>query len=65
MQRNVATIVHIGSGQRRGSAHGIEDRVCHGTVVVACISMDTYRGIPIPDKYRALFEQHVEEAAPS
>ncbi len=37
------------------------ERVCHGTVVVACISMDSYRGQPIPDKYRALFERHLEE----
>lgn len=33
--------------------------VCTGRVVVACISMDTYRGVPIPDKYRALFERHL------
>lgn len=37
-------------------------RVCHGTVVVACISMDDFTGRPIPDKYRALFEEHLEPA---
>jgi len=35
-------------------------RACTGQVVVACISMDTYRGVPIPDKYRALFQKHLE-----
>jgi len=34
------------------------DTACTGRVVVACISMDDYRGRPIPDKYRALFEKH-------
>jgi len=38
------------------------ERVCRGEVVVACISMDSYRGQPIPDKYRALFERHLEAA---
>lgn len=37
------------------------DVSCAGRVIVACISMDTYRGIPIPEKYRALFERHLEE----
>ena len=37
------------------------DVACKGRVIVACISMDTYRGIPIPDKYRALFDRHIEE----
>ena len=32
---------------------------CTGQVIVACISMETYRGQPIPDKYRALFERHL------
>lgn len=36
------------------------DVACRGQVVVACISMDTYRGRPIPDKYRALFEAHLD-----
>ena len=35
------------------------DPVCTGQVVVACISMDTYRGVPIPEKYRALFDRHL------
>ncbi|MGE0789458.1 MAG: acyl-CoA thioesterase [Sandaracinaceae bacterium] len=33
--------------------------VCSGTVVVACISMDDYRGREIPEKYRTLFERHL------
>ena len=42
---------------------GADDKIaCTGQVVVACISMDTYRGVPIPDKYRALFESHLEAA---
>ena len=32
---------------------------CTGSVTVACISMDTYDGQPIPEKYRAFFEQHL------
>lgn len=36
-------------------------RACRGTVTVACISMDTFRGTPIPPKYRALFEAHLED----
>ena len=33
---------------------------CRGSITVACISMDTMRGQVIPDKYRALFEQHLD-----
>ncbi|MCB9593089.1 MAG: acyl-CoA thioesterase [Sandaracinaceae bacterium] len=36
------------------------ERACTGRVVVACIGMDDYAGRPIPDKYRALFEKHLE-----
>jgi len=35
------------------------DTACTGRVVVACISMDDYRGRSIPDEYRALFERHL------
>ena len=38
------------------------ERACTGRVVVACIGMDDYRGRPIPDKYRELFEKHLEPA---
>jgi 4-hydroxybenzoyl-CoA thioesterase len=40
-----------------------ETVVCRGRIVVACMSMDTYEGCPIPDKYRALFERHLREPA--
>lgn len=33
---------------------------CRGRIVVACISMDTYEARSIPDKYRALFERHLD-----
>jgi len=36
------------------------ERVCRGQVVVACMAMETYAAREIPDKYRALFERHVE-----
>ncbi len=36
------------------------EAACKGRVVVACISMDSYAARPIPDKYRALFERHLE-----
>jgi len=39
------------------------ETVCRGTIVVACISMDTYAARPIPDKYRALFEKHLAPAS--
>lgn len=43
------------------TARGAEAAVmCRGVITVACISMDTYRGQPIPDKYRSLFEKHLE-----
>jgi 4-hydroxybenzoyl-CoA thioesterase len=29
-----------------------------GKVTCVCVSMDTFRAQPIPDKYRALFEKH-------
>jgi len=35
------------------------ERVCRGTIVVACIDMGTYAARVIPDKYRALFERHL------
>jgi 4-hydroxybenzoyl-CoA thioesterase len=38
------------------------ERACRGRIVVACISMDSYAARPIPDKYRALFEKHLESA---
>ena len=43
-------------------ARGADGVACRGTVVVACISMDDYRGRAIPDKYRALFEKHLATA---
>jgi 4-hydroxybenzoyl-CoA thioesterase len=43
-------------------AHRDGERVCTGRVVVACIGMDDYAARPIPDKYRALFEKHLETA---
>jgi 4-hydroxybenzoyl-CoA thioesterase len=36
------------------------ERACTGRVVVACMAMDSYTSCPIPDKYRALFERHLE-----
>ncbi len=36
------------------------EQACRGRIVVACISMDTYEARSIPDKYRALFERHLE-----
>jgi 4-hydroxybenzoyl-CoA thioesterase len=36
------------------------ERLCRGEVVVACMAMDTYTAREIPDKYRALFERHLE-----
>lgn len=36
-----------------------EDTCVRGQTTVACIDMDTFRGQPIPDKYRALFEKHL------
>lgn len=35
------------------------ERACTGRVTVACISMDTYKGVEIPPKYRAFFEEHL------
>ncbi|HJL20032.1 MAG TPA: thioesterase family protein [Sandaracinaceae bacterium LLY-WYZ-13_1] len=48
-----ATFAYLG---RRGDG----EVACRGSIVVACIDMGTYRGRPIPDKYRALFEKHLE-----
>lgn len=39
------------------------ETVCRGTIVIACIGMDTYASRPIPDKYRALFERHLAPAS--
>lgn len=36
-----------------------DEVACRGTVTVACISMETFTGRPIPEKYRALFEKHL------
>lgn len=42
----------------RGYRDAQSEVACTGRVVVACLDMRTYRGRPIPDKYRALFERH-------
>src|SRR5690606_22594671 len=34
--------------------------VCRGEITVACVDMETFRGQPIPPKYRELFERHLE-----
>jgi len=34
--------------------------VVRAEVTVACIDMKTFRGIPLPDYYRQLFEKHLE-----
>ena len=36
---------------------------CRGVITVACVGMDDFRGAPIPDKYRALFERHLDPEA--
>jgi 4-hydroxybenzoyl-CoA thioesterase len=43
-----------------GTRKGDDAPAVVGTVVVACIDMTTMRAQPIPDKYRALFEGHLE-----
>lgn len=44
----------------------VEDRpVARGKIVVACIDMQTYRAREIPEKYRALFEEHLVAPEPA
>lgn len=47
----------------RGHHDGIDAPAVVGKIVTACMHMETYEGVPIPDKYRALLEKHLE--APS
>ncbi len=41
---------------------GTEPLVCRGRVTVVAVRMDSMSGIPIPDKYRRLFERYQQEA---
>lgn len=43
-------------GYRREEAQDVH--IVTGRVTVVCIDMDSFRGKPIPDVYRALFEKH-------
>lgn len=42
-----------------GTRRGDDAPAVIGTVICACIDMKTMRAQPIPEKYRALFEQHL------
>ena len=42
----------------RGRKRGAEAVVVEARITSACIDMTTFRGVPIPPKYRALFEKH-------
>ncbi len=55
-------VTRIGTKSATFEYRGARDGVpaCQGRIVVACMSMDTYEGCPIPAKYRALFERHLE-----
>ena len=61
--RTIVSVTRVGdkSATFDFAAH-LEDGplACRGSVTVACIDMDTFRGRRIPDAYRALFEQHLE-----
>jgi len=61
---SVARIGHK-SATFRYAAERDGELACRGTVVVACLDMDTYRGRPIPERYRELFARHMEEAEAS
>ena len=43
-----------------GTRVGDEGPAVVGKITVACLDMKTYRAMPIPEKYRALFEPHVD-----
>ncbi len=43
-----------------GRAAGSERIAVEARITVACVDMDAFRAVPIPPKYRALFERHLD-----
>lgn len=54
--KSSATFLYEG---RKVEGEGLSEPVVKGRIVVACIDMQTMKGQPIPDRYRAVFEKHL------